>query len=262
MDAARRPAFGGLRTGATAPRVNGPALGVAIAVLLLLAEAIYIPLASPRFAVRVVEIRGEERVARAIASSVHLPANTNMIRAPLGLVKRQAESCAAVREARVSRALPDRIVITAERREPIAVVRRSDAAILIDPDGAPFTVAGEWGWGLPELSAPRLLSGDLTSKAAAGEIRDLIAVLRALGPDPRLRVTRLQLGRDERIELALDSGAVVELGEPKDLGAKARLLVAAIERIGIERIKRLDLSVPRSAYWEPREGHQSAQVRE
>ena len=46
--------------------------------------------------------------------------------------------------------------MTIERREPVAVVRRADVAFLIDPDGVPFTVADEWGWGLPELTGPRL----------------------------------------------------------------------------------------------------------
>lgn len=261
MDAARNLAMRAVRAEAAAQHGGPLALAVAVAIALLAAEMIYIPLASPRFAVHRVEIRGDEGVAREVAAGIRLPANTNMLRAPLGLVKRQAESCAAVREARVSRALPDRIIVTIERREPVAVVRRADAAFLIDPDGVPFTVADEWGWGLPELSGPRLVSGEIKSKAAAAEIRDLLAVLRALGPDPRLRVTRLQLGREGGVELALDSGAIVELGAAKELGAKARLLVAAIEQIGIERIKVLDLSIPRSAYWEPREGHQSARVR-
>ncbi len=229
--------------------------------MLLLAELLYIPLASPRFAIRSVEIRGDERVAGQVAAAIRLPANTNMVRAPLRLVRRQAESCSAVREAHVSRALPDRIIITFERREPVAVVRRANATFLVDPDGVSFSVAEEWGWGLPELSGPRLISGDISSKAAAAEIRDLLAVLKALGPDPRLRVTRLQLGHEGGVELALDSGAIVDLGSARDLGAKAKLLVAAIEQIGIERIRRLDLSVPQSAYWEPRQGHRSAQVR-
>ena len=261
MDAAPNLAMRAVRAEAAAQRSNPLLLAMAVAITLLTAEILYIPLASPRFAVRQVEIRGDEAVARQVAASIHLPANTSMVRAPLGLVKRQAESCAAVREARVSRALPDRLVVTIERREPVAVVRRADATFLIDPDGAPFMVRDEWGWGLPELSGPRLLAGDLNSKAAASEMRDLLAVLRALGPDPRLRVTRLQLGRDGGVELTLDSGAMVELGAAKELGAKARLLVAAIEQLGIERIKRLDLSVPRSAYWEPRSGRPAAQVR-
>jgi cell division protein FtsQ len=266
MDAARNLA-GDARLGfqafaeEAAPPSRPLSLAVALAVAALLVEIIYIPLASARFAVRSVEVRGDENVARAAAASIHLPANTSMLRAPLRLIEQQAEGCAAVREARASRALPDRVIVAVERREPIAVIRRADAAFLVDPNGVPFTVAGECGWGLPELSAPHLAAGALTSEAARAEIRDSLAVLRALGPDPRLRVTRLQLGRDGRIELILDSGTAVYLGRPKDLGVKARLLVAVIEQIGIDRIKRLDLSLPPSAWWEPREGGRRASVR-
>jgi cell division protein FtsQ len=260
MDAARNLGFQRLAEKAASPS-RPLSLAVALAVALLLAELVYIPLASPRLAVRSVQVRGDENVARAAAARIHLPANTSMLRAPLALIEQQAESCAAVREARASRALPDRIVVAVERREPIAVIRRGDAALLVDPSGVPFTVAGECGWGLPELTAPHLAAGALTSQAARSEIRDCLAVLRALGPDPRLRVTRLQLGRDGRIELILDSGAAVYLGQPRDLGVKARLLVAVVEQIGIDRIKRLDLSLPPSAWWEPREGGRRAQVR-
>jgi len=260
MDAARSLGF---RTFAaqSPPPSRSLALAIALAVVVLLAELIYIPLASPRFAVRAVLVRGDEEVARAAAANIQLTPNTSMLRAPLGLIERQAESCSAVRQARASRAFPDRIVVTVERREPVAVIRRGDTAFLVDPSGALFTVGGECGWGLPEVSAPHLAAGALTSPQARDEIRHCLAVLRALGPDPRLRVTRLRLGRDGRIELSLDSGAAVYLGRPRDLGVKARLLVAVIEQIGIDRIKRLDLSLPPSAWWEPRQGTGRAPVR-
>ena len=101
----------------------------------------------------------------------------------------------------------------------------------------------------------------MKSKAAVSEIRDLLAVLQALGPDPRLRVTRLQLGATGESSSHWTLAQSLSWAQQRTLGPKARLLVAAIEQIGIERIKRLDLSIPRTAYWEPREGHQSAQVR-
>ncbi|MFB3881596.1 MAG: cell division protein FtsQ/DivIB [Armatimonadota bacterium] len=255
MDAARKLALKAPHTAPAAQRKDPLLASLALLLALFLAEAIYVPLASPRFALRAVEIRGDERVGRQVAANIHLKPNTNMLRAPLALIEKQARSCPAVKEARVQRAFPDRVIVTIERREPIAVIRRSDATLLIDADGKPFTVAEEWGWGLPELVGPHLAVGAINSKAAASEIDDLLAVLQALGPDPRLRVTRLQLGREGGVELTLDSGTLVEMGSATDLGAKARLLVASIEQIGIERIKRLDLSAPQSAYWEPRDGH-------
>ena len=65
VDAARSSLVGARSPEAGVQRIRPVALAAAIAVALLAAELIYIPLASPRFAVREVEIRGDERVARA-----------------------------------------------------------------------------------------------------------------------------------------------------------------------------------------------------
>jgi cell division protein FtsQ len=217
-----------------------------------LVELIYIPLNSPRFAVRTVVVRGEDRVARVVASSIKLSPNTNFLRAPLRQTRKQVERVTAVRSAHVSRFFPNRMLVTFERREPISVIRRGDVATLVDPEGVTFTVPEEWGWGLPELAGPELSRKGPSGKAAEQEIKRLIAVLRALGPDPRLRVNRLQLDRDNRVEVVLESGATVKLGAPENLRAKAQLLMAAVEQVGLEQIHQMDLSDPKAAYWEPR----------
>ncbi len=229
-----------------------------LALVALALELIYITLASPRFAVREVVVRGDPIVARLVASQIKLPSNTNMLRAPLSLVRQQAESVPAVSEAHVARLLPREIMVTVERREPIAVIRRTEQAILVDAQGVPFSLPQEWGWGLPELVAKGLISGDIARQEAKADIGALLGVLRALGPDPRLRATRLQLAWDRRIEVTLDSGAKVNLGEGRELGAKARLLATALEQVGAERIARLDLADPSSAFWVPRQAEGAA----
>ena len=251
MDANHRPALGAVRSAGPSPlwRLR---LAAGIVIVLFAVELVYIALASPRLAVREVTIRGDRQIAGVVAEAIRLPANTNVLRAPLDLVKKQAESLPAVREARVSRDFPNRLVVTVERREAVAVIRGAKRAILVDPEGVAFTVSEEWGWGLPEMVGPRLGDQGVEAEGASSEIEVLLAVLRALGTDPRLRATRLQLGREGQIEVTLASGARVNLGEGKELAAKAGLLAAAMEQIGANRIARLDLADPKAAFWEPR----------
>ncbi|MBN1458422.1 MAG: cell division protein FtsQ/DivIB [Armatimonadetes bacterium] len=252
MDGGHRPALGALQPKQQRRLARLKAL-VFLGFVFLAIEISYIALASPRLTVREVVVRGDPAIAPMVAQAIELPPNTSILRAPLELVRAQAESCPAVREAKVKRGFPARIAVVVERREPVAAIRRATEAFLLDKDGVTFQVPGEWGWGLPELIGPNLATGDLGVESAESEINTLMVALAALGPDPTLRASRLQLGADGLIEVTLESGAQVNLGGPENLKEKAKLLAAAVEQLGAQRIARVDLSDPASAYWEPRE---------
>lgn len=257
-----RPSLGALGAreagGAWVPRLR---FAAALAVVALAAEVVYIALASPRFAVREIVLRGDPRIAEQAAPRVQLPANTNTIRAPMRLLAEQVETVPAVEKAYVARDLRRRLVVTMERREAVAVIRGAEGATLVDPQGVPFTIRDEWGWGLPELSGPHLTEGDARGGEAQAEIASLLTVLRALGPDPRLRLTRLEFRGDTDIEVILCSGPKVQLGSATQLETKVKLLAAALEQLGADAIEHMNLSDPRATYWRPRDETVSAQVR-
>ena len=105
-------ALGGLyrpRLGAVAAK-RAPADGLtwlrrvlALAVVVLVIEVLYLPFHSPRFAVTGVEVRGEAGVAAEVASAIHLPANTNFFLAPTRKLVAQAKRLPSVREATLQR---------------------------------------------------------------------------------------------------------------------------------------------------------------
>lgn len=251
LDALHRPGLSAVGPGASESRVRRLRSAVLLLAVLFAAELMYAVLSSPRLAVREVIVRGDPRLAQVVAASISLPPNTNVLRAPLEEVKRQVEGIAAVGQARVGRSLPSRLVVTVERREPVAVIRRDDAAVLVDREGIRFSLPEERGWGLPELVAPDILSGDPAGDRGKGEVDLLLRVLQKLGNDPRIRATRLQLASDGKIEVLLDSGTRVSMGTEEQLSAKVRLLAAVLDQIGIENIARIDLADPEAAFWEP-----------
>lgn len=221
-------------------------------------ELLCAPFASPRFAVREIVLRGDPRVTELVAPQVKLPPNANFFRAPLRGLRARAEQVPAVARAQVVRQFPNRLVVTVERREAVAVIRRAEEAMLVNPDGVVFAIRDEWGWGLPELVAPHLTGSEINlakgkiSPAGRAELAELLAVLRALGPDPRLRVARLEWVRDKAMEAVLESGAKVRLGATEQVEAKIKLLVAALDRLGPGRVEYMDLSDLRAPYWRPR----------
>jgi len=227
-------------------------LFVAAGAALLALEIALIPFKSPRFAVREIVLRGDPRVTRMVAPKVALPRNTNFFRAPVTKLAEAARKVPAVRQARVARGFPNRLVVTVERREAVAVVRRADQAMLVDPDGVVFSLPDEWGWGLPELMGTKLTHESIAGAEGKAQVATLLGVLRALGPDPRLRVARLELARDDSIEATLESGARVGFGDTEQLDVKIKLLSSALDQLGANRVEYVDLSNPRTAYWRER----------
>ena len=228
--------------------------------LVLVVELGYVLLTSPTFAIRTLELRGDANVCEEIAEHLQLPRNTNYFLAPTRQLARQVASFPAVRAVRVARDFPNRLVVTLERREPVAVIREGDRALLVDAQGVIYTIRNEWAWGLPELVAPHLTPRAVRESEARAEVAKLLAVLEALGPNPQLGVTRLLLDRGEEVTAVLESGTEVRLGTPEQLPTKIELLAAVLRQIAPERIATLDLSDPNGAYWRPREPEGAAMV--
>jgi len=224
----------------------------------LVVEALLIPFRSPRFAVREVELRGDPRVTELVAARMGLPANTSFLLAPTGLLERRAEGVPAVERAVAGRRLPNRLVVTVERREAVAVIRRAEEALLVNPEGVVFSIRDDWGWGLPELVGKNLTKEKVGTAAGRRELGELLGVLRALGPDPRLRVTRLEVAPGGEIEGELESGAKVRLGRGDQLEVKIKLLAATLDQLGADRIGYVDLRDPRATYWRPRKARTAA----
>jgi len=237
-------------------------LAAALSAAALGMEIVCIPLVSPRLAVREVQLRGDPRIIEQVSPRIRLPANTNILRAPLDVIQQQVESVPAVRKAYVARDLPHRLVVVVlEPREAMAVIRCGEQALLVDRQGVVFTIRDEWGWGLPEMVGSHLTPGRAGGEQARAEITRLLAVLQVLGPEPRLQVARLELRGDKDIEIVLESGGRVRLGGGDELQAKVKLLAAAIDQLGADHIGYLDLSDPGSAYWRPRAGAMATALR-
>jgi len=234
--------------------------GVRLCLLALAAEMCYALLTSPRFAIRTVELRGDENVCRELAERVQLPPGTNYFRAPTERLAQMLAGFPSVRAVRVTRDFPSRLVVTVQRREPMAVIRDGERALLVDAQGVIYTIRNEMGWGLPELVAPHLNLREAGAREAKAEAAALAAVLNALAPHPQLGVTQLRLESNGEVTAMLESGAEVKLGGREQLAEKVNLLVAVLRRIAPERIATLDLSDPDGAYWRPKEASGRARV--
>jgi len=129
-----------------------------------------------------------------------------------------------VEDARVSRQLPDTLVIDIVERTPRAVLREGDRLTLIDKTGVP----------LEEVSAPHskgLLK--LSGNGAGNRIADLDALLEA-APALKPQVAEAEWVGNRRWNVTFKSGQVLALPEGKDQSASALLTFARMD--GVNRL--------------------------
>lgn len=129
-----------------------------------------------------------------------------------------------VKDARVSRQLPDALVIDIVERKPAAVLRKADRLVLIDATGHE----------LEAVSAARAKGKLMVSGPGAGKqvvaLQDLIAAAPALKPQLR----EAEWVGNRRWNFTFKTGQVLALPEGKDKSAKALMTFARLD--GVNRL--------------------------
>ena len=124
-----------------------------------------------------------------------------------------------VEDARVSRQLPDTMVIDIVERKPVAVVEKIDRLVLIDKDGVELEVVS------PERAQGKLL---LSGPGAGRQIAALNELLDA-APAIRPHVNRAEWVGNRRWNLGFKTDQVLALPEGKEQAAKALMTFAQLD---------------------------------
>ncbi|HEX4847520.1 MAG TPA: FtsQ-type POTRA domain-containing protein [Novosphingobium sp.] len=124
-----------------------------------------------------------------------------------------------VQDARVSRQLPDTLVIDIIERKPVAVVQKADRLVLIDPEGRELEV----------VSAARAKGKLLLKGPGAGrQVQALTALLEA-APALRPQVASAEWVGNRRWNLTFKTGQLLALPEGGDKAAKALVSFAQLD---------------------------------
>lgn len=118
--------------------------------MVLVLELLHAAFASPRLAVRAVRIAGTRQLTpQHVGALAGVRAGANVLSVNLGETRRRVLRDPAVREARVTRALPDAIRITIEERTPQMAAAWGGRFWEVDATGIPFRERGDAPAGLP-----------------------------------------------------------------------------------------------------------------
>lgn len=216
------------------------ALAVAGAAVVLASTAILFT-RSGIFHVRTVEVHGATHLGRGeVIQMSGIARSDNAV----WLDERAAEA-SLMRSPWIARAvvhvdLPWTVTITVTERSPIAVLERGAAEVLVAADGTLLGPAARAD--LPVIVAPPTWIADPSLAPVEGIAR----ALRALAPEVRAAVRRIEVGSPSGLELFLSDGVRIAYGSPRGVEAKAEAIgdvLAWVDATG-ERIRSMNVSAP------------------
>jgi len=194
------------------------------------------------FRVKRVDLRGVNRMNElAIYEKVLGQRDQVMTRLDLAALRNDLLSLPWVKDARVSRQLPDTLVVDIVERNPHAVLRDGGHYVLIDETGHELEA-------VPPSRAKGMLV--LAGKGVEGEVGALEKLLDA-APALKTQVSEAEWVGNRRWNLTFRTGQVLALPEGDDEGAAALLSFArmdGVDRLLGGKVAAFDMRVPDRIY--------------
>jgi cell division protein FtsQ len=221
----RRSSTRSRRPGWRAGRRWAPPVALAGA-LVLAGVAGYLLLGSGLFRATDVAVQGHQRLsAAAVRSAAGVPGGTPLVMIDTAAIARRVSDVPAVAAVDVRRRWPHTVRISVIERVPLLAVPRGSRFALLDAAGVPFAAMSSPPRRLPVATLRTVSSSDPTTKAVLG-------VLRALDPELRAAVRRLDASSDSGVTLVLRDGRRVVWGANDHTAEKAEVLPALLKRAG------------------------------
>ncbi len=222
---------------------------VALGVVVVLVLAVVL-LRSPLFSARVVTVEGPHphTSTAAIVRAAGVVSRPPLISVDPSVAAAAVERLPWVGKATVARSWPDGVVITVTERRPVATMSAPGGrAALVDATGRTLEVVASRPSGLPALVihqggsvlAPAAVAGFLPTPAGAA-----LDVAATLPPAFSAQVIQVVGSAGGTVELDLNSGLTVLLGNATDLSTKYHDVASIIAAAPLKGAHTIDVTVP------------------
>lgn len=190
------------------------------------------------FEVRRIQVTGAKRVNELqVYEKVLVHRSTPMPAVDLDAIRAELLTIGWIKDARVSRQLPDTIIVDIVERTPFAALQRGDKFMLIDDQGVTLEDVKA-----ANIGAMLIISGD----QARGQIADLIAVLDA-APALRPQIKAAQWIGNRRWNMRLVTDQIIALPQGREKAAAAMISFASLDgrnRLIGGKVAHFDMRVP------------------
>jgi cell division protein FtsQ len=178
----------------------------------------WVLLGSRLLVVRSVGVTGTNLLpASQVLAAADVPTGEPLMRVNTGGVASRVERIPQVQSATVSRAWPDRLVITVMERKPALAIPASSGYDLVDPTGVILRNVSQRPAGIPRFVPVGAVPGNPGLHAAA-------SVMRSLPPNVAHRVKSVTAPTADSVTLYLTGGVTVDWGSTGLTAQKERVL--------------------------------------
>lgn len=206
-------------------------------VLVLIGGGVWLVELSPVLVVRSVRVEGvpKENVSE-IARRATVPMRTPLARVDTTAIAMRVIADRRLAEVTVSRSWPGTVVISAVMRVPVlAVVNLQGQVQVVDSHGVAYATVDAPPKGVPLINT-------VEDPASKESMRAAIAVLQALSPEQRGRVTNVTVSGANMVTLKLGE-VTVAWGGASEPELKVKVMTALLKNEGVGTI---DVSAPRT----------------
>jgi cell division protein FtsQ len=201
---------------------------------------------SPLLDIDEVRAAGAERTRlEEIVATGGLDHGTPMTDVNPAAAARAVERLPWVADAKVERRWPGSIVVTVTERKPVAGIARPKGGwALVDKDARVLVIADGPPVGLPHIHDAKKIPDP--GQRLSPDLAEVVAAAASLPESLKRAVGGINV-RGTGVELALNGGGVVRLGDPgRQLAEKLRAAATVLNRVGVDGIGVLDVTVPRA----------------
>jgi cell division protein FtsQ len=202
---------------------------------------------SPVLDVDTVVVRGVSgRRAAQVREDAGVRRGEAMVALDAGAAASRVEDLPWVRSADVRRSWPGRVVVEVEERAPVAALAGGGRWVLVDGDGRRLGRVRQPPPGLVVVEGVGVQGepGSRVDRAVIGAVE----LSRRLPPAVRLRLPRVEVDEDGRLDLVLriedERDAVAAFGRPEQLRDKVLSLATVLESVDLRGLSRIDLRIP------------------
>lgn len=229
----------------TVPGGKRAGLWQSILLVFLFALAVFILFKSPAFDVKKIEVRGNRQLSEEkIINTSGLHTGVNIFKINLKEARFNLSTLPILKNIRLERDLPDKIIITVEERNPVALLPAENGFIEVDREQVYIRKSQAVKEDLPVITGVNIASAGPGEVVKGKGLKIVLQVIEELPEELVSRLSEVHYQDDGSLVLYTLGGVQCRMGSPKEVASKGSVFLQVLRELEEKNkeIEYIDLS--------------------